>query len=395
MNAPTLARFIAAPLLLLAAALVHAAPPGSEKFAGVDEKLKPFVAQNEIAGAVTLVASKDQVLHLSAVGEADLSTHAPMKTDALFWIASMTKPITGACVMIMQDEGKLNVDDQVSKYIPEFANLKKPGGQPANLTLKHLLTHTAGLEEVTPEQQSAAKTLADLLPHFANKPTKFEPGSKWVYSQTAINSLGRIVEIVSGQSFPDFLAKRLTIPLGMKDTTFYPNKEQQSRLAKSYTRTKDGKLEPTTIRIFVNTDLAATDRVPLANGGLFSTAADYGRFMQMVLAGGTFEGKTYLKPESVKLMTTVQSGEVKTGFTPGNGWGLGWIVLREPQGVTAMLSPGSAGHGGAYGTEAVIDFQKGLVMVLMVQRTNFPAPAGADGSEVRKVFQQAVVDATK
>ena len=138
----------------------------------------------------------------------------------------MTKPITATAVLMLQEEGKLSVDDPVAKYLPELADLKTADGKPAKLTLRHLLTHTSGMAEATPEQYQAARTLADVIPLYADKPLQFEPGSKWQYCQSGINSLGRIVEIVSGQSFPEFLQKRLFDPLGMKDTTFYPTQEQ-------------------------------------------------------------------------------------------------------------------------------------------------------------------------
>jgi CubicO group peptidase (beta-lactamase class C family) len=133
--------------------------------------------------------------------------------------------------------------------------------------------------------------------------------------------------------------------------------------------------------------VTSKDRYPLANGGLFSTAEDYGKFARMILRGGELDGKRYLKEESVKQMTTVQSGDLKTGFTPGNGWGLAWCVIREPQGVTAAVSPGTFGHGGAYGTQAWIDPVKGRAYVMLVQRSNF---ANSDGSDLRKAFQEAV-----
>jgi CubicO group peptidase (beta-lactamase class C family) len=390
MSTSTPCRIAILPLLLLAA-LSHAAPPNPAKLAAIPEQIKPFIDQNEISGAVTLVATKDQILHLAAIGEADRSAHAAMKTDDIFWIASMTKPITGAAILMLQDQGKLNFEDPVSKYIPEFANIKTPIGKPANLTLKHLLTHTSGLAEASFEQQKAAKTLSDLIPYFVIKPTQFEPGSKWAYCQSGINTLGRIIEIVAGQSYPDFLQKRFFDPLGMKQTTFYPTKAQQARVAHTYEKNKStGKLDEASVSLFAGQDLSATDRVPLANGGLYSTAADYARFCQMLLNNGSLDGKNYLKPESVKLMSSVQSGDVKTGFTPGNGWGLAVCVVREPQGVTAMLSPGTFGHGGAYGTQAWIDPIKGVAYILMVQRKNFPT---ADASDVRKAFQQAASDA--
>ena len=239
--------------------------------------------------------------------------------------------------------------------------------------------------EAAPQESRAARTLADLIPHYAEKPLEFPPGTKWQYCQSGINSLGRIVEVVSGQSFPDFLQKRLFDPLGMKDTTFYPTREQMARLAKSY-KAADGKLEETSIFILDGHDPQPANRYPAANGGLFSTAQDYGRFCQMLLNQGSLGGRQYLKPESVKLMSTIQTGKLKTGFTEGNGWGLGCGVVRKPQGITAMLSPGTFGHGGAYGTQAWIDPVKQLIYVLMVQRSDFP---NSDASEVRRAFQAA------
>jgi CubicO group peptidase (beta-lactamase class C family) len=286
---------------------------------------------------------------------------------------------------MLQDEGKLSVDDPVAKYLPQLANLKTADGRPAKLTLRHLLTHTSGMGEATPQESRAARTLADLIPHYAEKPLQFAPGTKWQYCQSGINSLGRIVEVVSGQSLPDFLQKRIFDPLGMKDTTFYPTREQMARLAKSY-QAADGKLEEAAIFILDGHDPAARDRYPAANGGLFSTAGDYGRFCQMLLSQGSCGGRQYLKPASVKLMSTIQTGGLKTGFTEGNGWGLGCCVVRKPQGVTAVLSPGTFGHGGAYGTQAWIDPAKQMIYVLMVQRSNFP---NSDASDVRRAFQEA------
>jgi hypothetical protein len=176
----------------------------------------------------------------------------------------------------------------------------------------------------------------------------------------------------------------------MKDTTFYLTEKQLPRLAKSYRRTAKGELEAAEISFLNGKSPTDRDRFPAPNGGLFSTAADYARFCQMILRGGELDGKRYLKPETVKLMTTVQTGDLKTGFTPGNGWGLGWCVVREPQGVTAMLSKGSFGHGGAYGTQAWIDPAAKRVYILMVQRANFP---NSDDSEVRKGFQEAAAAA--
>jgi CubicO group peptidase (beta-lactamase class C family) len=382
---------------LAGCALTTASPPAAgpaarpqgdfPEFPAVSGAMREFVAKKEIAGAVTLVATRDKVLHLSAVGQADIAAAAPMHPDTIFWIASMTKPVTATAVLMLQDEGKLSVDDPVAKYLPQLADLKTPDGKPGNLTLRHLLTHTSGMAEATAQESQAARTLADLIPAYAAKPLRFEPGTKWQYCQSAINSLGRIVEVVSGQSFPEFLQKRLFDPLGMKDTGFYPTAEQAGRVAKSY-KVAGGKLED--VSVMGDYDFRRRNRFPAANGGLYSTAPDYARFCQMILNQGSLDGKEYLKPASVKLMTSLQTGDLKTGFTEGCGWGLGWIVVRQPQGVTAMLSPGTCGHGGAYGTQAWIDPVKGVIYVLMVQRSNFP---NADGSEVRRVFQATAATA--
>ena len=224
------------------------------------------------------------------------------------------------------------------------------------------------------------------MPLIVAKPVKFQPGTKWEYCQTGINTAARVVEVVSGEDFPSFLEKHLFGPLGMKDTTFYPGAAQEARLATSYTRSEGGELAKAGLMFLGNKPITSRERYPRANGGLFSTAADYGKFARMILRGGELDGRRYLKEESVKQMSTVQSGDLKTGFTPGNGWGLGWCVVREPQGVSAALSPGSFGHGGAYGTQAWIDPVKNRAYVMLVQRANFP---NSDGSTVRQAFQEA------
>ncbi|HLW64048.1 MAG TPA: serine hydrolase [Gemmataceae bacterium] len=353
--------------------------------AAIRDRMHTYIAANEIAGAVTLVATPDGILHLDASGNAVAEPAEPMKTDAIFWIASMGKPIMGTLIMMLQDEGKLNVDDPVAKYLPEFKDLKTADGKPAQLTIRHLLTHTSGMGEISAGQSRNCKTLADVIPLFVAKPVAFPPGSKWVYCQSGINTAGRIAEVVTGEPLDKLMQTRLFDPLGMKDTTFYPTEQQLPRIAKSYRQTESGLVAVATPFLNIKNP-SARDHFPAPNGGLFSTAPDYARFCQMVLRGGELDGKRYLKPETVKLMTTIQTGDLKTGFTPGNGWGLGWCVVREPQGITAMLSPGSFGHGGAYGTQAWIDPAKKLVYVLMVQRANFP---NSDASEVRKGFQEA------
>jgi CubicO group peptidase (beta-lactamase class C family) len=313
-----------------------------------------------------------------------------MRPDTIFWIASMTKPITATAVLMLQDEGKLSVDDPVEKYLPEFGRLMTADGKPARVTIRHLLTHTSGMGEISPDEARRIKDLAGVIPLYLAKPVRFEPGTKWTYCQSGINTAARIVEVVSGTSFDEFVDRRLFRPLGMKDSTFYLAEDQFPRLATSYRRTEKGELEPAEVRILYGKGPTSRDRFPAANGGLFSTAPDYARFCQMILNGGEHESRRYLKPESVKLMTTVQTGGLKTGFTDGNGWGLGWCVVREPQGVTAMLSPGTFGHGGAYGTQAWIDPVKRRIDILMIQRADYP---NSDASAVRRAFQEEAASA--
>lgn len=350
----------------------------------VSRAIHTQVEAGEVAGAVACVVDGKRVLQAVTDGFADREAARPMRTDTLFWIASMTKPVTACAVMMLLDEGKLELDAPVSAYLPEFSGLKTADGRPAVPTLRQMLTHTSGMAEPTEPEQLAARTLADLMPHIAAKTALFSPGSRWQYSQSGMNALGRVVEVRSGMPFDRFLSERLFKPLDMRDTTFYPDADQLARLAVSYRRTGD-RLERAALPPVY--DCARGDaRFPAPNGGLYSTAPDYARFCQMLINRGSLRGRRILSAASVAAMSTVQSGELKTGFTPGCAWGLGCCMVREPQGVTAMLAPGSFGHGGAYGTQAWIDPVKGVAYVLMVQRANFP---NSDNSDLRGDFQRA------
>ncbi|MGL5019521.1 MAG: serine hydrolase domain-containing protein [Luteolibacter sp.] len=351
-----------------------------EVIAAVDGKMKHFVEAKEVSGVVTLVADPQKIRHLSAVGLSDMGKQIPMAADSIFWIASMTKPITATAVMMMQEEGKLSVDDPVSKYLPEFT------GDKAGITIKQCLSHTSGLSDLKPEELQIMTTLAELTPAIVAKPLLFPPGSKWQYCQTGINTAARIVEVVSGELFPEFLHGRLFGPLGMADTSFYPDAARIPRIALAYSRTANGELEKEDLYFLYGKPPSARDRYPIASGGLFSTAPDYLKFAQMILNGGESGGKRYLKEESIRQMTTVQTGDLVTGFTPGSAWGIGWSIVREPQGVSAALSPGSFGHGGRNGTQAWIDPVKKRIYLLMIQRTNL---GNSDASEIRREFQNA------
>ena len=396
-SAMHLPRPIACLALAAAFSLARPAVAAEPVLPGVGAAMQDMVAKQEIAGAVTFVVTKEKVLHFESNGMADVASKRAMTKDTLFWIASMTKPITGTAVLMLQAEGRLNVADPVAKYLPEFAALKTPSGKPANLTITQFLTHTSGLGEAGGDGAKNAHTLADLVPLWLAAPMQYEPGAKWKYTQSGINAAARIVEVVSGMTFDAFLQKRLFDPLGMKDTTFYPTDEQRARLATAYAKNKDtGALEAVPPR----SDFGTRGRPPQGNGGLYSTAPDYARFCQMLLGGGTFDGHRILSAEAMKFLSTPQTGDLPTGFFQSDtfgqrgknyGWGIGTSILRAPhEGVVAMLSPGTFGHGGAWGTQAWCDPVRGVAFVLMVQRTNFP---NSDASVVRGAFQQAAVDA--
>jgi CubicO group peptidase (beta-lactamase class C family) len=284
----------------------------------------------------------------------------------------------------------------VEKHLPEFKSqwlvgnksqdaltLKRPARP---VTLKDLLTHTSGVADAPGPGRDLS--LSELVLLYSQQPLKSEPGSKWEYNNAGINTLGRVVEVVSGETFENFLQKRIFKPLGMKDTTFYPSGGQIKRVAKSY---EPGTNDLNEIGIsFIKGPLDARTRPAFPSGGLFSTAQDMFRFYQMVLNGGTWDGKRIVSADSVAVMTRTQTGDLKTGFTEGMSFGLGWAVVREPKGVTAMLSKGTYGHGGAYGTQGWVDPEKKMIFVLMIQRAKLQ---NADASPIRQAFQQAAVAA--
>ncbi|MCE2863374.1 MAG: beta-lactamase family protein [Opitutaceae bacterium] len=384
---------------VLFAALSAGALPAAPVLPGVGAAMRDVVERREIAGAVTMVVTAEQVLHQESTGMADLAARKPMTSEALFWIASMTKPVTGAAILILQDEGKLSVDDPVAKYIPDFAALKTPSGRPANLTITQILSHTSGLGEASGPAALEARTLADLVPLWLAARMQFEPGAQWKYCQSGINLAGRIVEVVSGKPFDVFVRERIFVPLGMKDATFYPDEGQRARIATGYARKKEtGGLEPAPARA----EFGRPGRPPLGNAGLFCSADDYARFCQMLLGGGVREGKRVLSAKAVKALASAVTGDLPTGFFQNEtfgkhganyGWGIGTCVLKAPHaGAAEMLSPGSYGHGGAWGTQAWIDPAKGVAYILMVQRANFP---NSDASDVRVAFQRAAAAAIR
>jgi CubicO group peptidase (beta-lactamase class C family) len=343
--------------------------------------LQPFVDNHTLAGAVTLVASSDRVLSLEAVGYMDIARKRPMRTDALFWIASQSKPMTVTALMMLVDEGKVSVDDPVEKYLPEFKGqwvkaeqdadhilLKKPARP---ISVRDVLTHTSGLPFSSPIEQPTL----DLLPlaarvqSYAMLPLESEPGTKYKYANEGINTAGRIIEVVSGMPYEQFMEERLFKPLGMKDTTFWPSARQLQRLAKSY-KPNAGKteLEETTITQ-LRYPLTDRTRQPMPAGGLFSTASDVARFCRMILNGGVLDGKRYVSQAAVTQMTSRQTPEA----IPVS-YGFGW-----------MTGKGEFHHGGAYASNMTIDPQHGLVFIWMVQHAGFLG----DGAKSQGAFMQA------
>jgi len=385
---------------LAALAWIFLVPAGgwaAPAFPQVNDAVNAALNAHDVAGAVTVIATKDAIVHLDARGFADIASGAPMRPDSLFWIASMTKPVTAVAVLLLQDEGRLDVTAPVATYLPEFAALRTPAGQPARITVAQLLTHTSGLGEAPDAAAIKAHSLADLVALYLAAPMQFDPGARWKFCQAGMNTAARVVEAVSGMSFDAFVRKRILVPLGMNDTTFYPGSGQDARPVTVYAKNMaTGLLDPASPR----PDVGHQGDPPFGNMGLYSTGPDYARFCQMLLRNGMVGGRPFLSPNAIKLLTTIQTGALPSGFFQSKeygsrgsdyGWGLGTCILRTPHGgVDGMLSAGSFGHGGGWGTQAWIDPVRGVAYVLMVQRSNF---GNSDNSDLRRTFQQAGLDA--
>ncbi len=373
-------------VLVFAISAASAAPrPAAGGFGTITAGMQDLVDRNVIAGSVTLVVQHGKVVHLAAVGSADIAAGRAMRTGDLFWIASMTKPLTAACVMMLAEDGRLRIDDPVSKFIPEFSHMRLHGAPPPRpVTIRDLLTHTGGLGDA---QVGSRASLAERVVAYARAPMKFTPGSRFDYSNSGFNTLGRIIEVVSGKSYASFLRSRLLSPLGMSDTTFWPSPR---KVAKAYRPGVDG-LGETSIYTRPG-DMNDTSRPALPAGGLFSTAADVGRFYQMILGGGSIGSRKFLSPETVRQMITIQTGGMKTGTIEGVNWGLGFQVVRSPQGMTAGLSAGSFGHGGTFATQSWGDPRRDAIYVLMLQRGGYK---DCDFTEPRKVFQDRAAAALR
>jgi len=268
-------------LPIFAAMAQDRAVPAAPASGGIAAKLQPFVDKHKMAGAVVLVADKDKVLDVETVGYADLTAQKPMAADDMFWIASMSKPMTVTALMMLVDEGKVNVDDPVEKYLPYFKGQMVADSADPRTTLhpqqppilvRNLLSHTSGLPLFSPVEKPTLDLLplSEAVPSYARTVLMFEPGTKYSYSNAGINTAGRIIEVVSGMPYEKFMEERLFKPLGMKDTTFWPNEEQLQRLAKSYRENaqKDN-LEETDINYLHYPLNDVQHRFPMPAGSLF------------------------------------------------------------------------------------------------------------------------------
>ena len=365
--------------------------------AEIPKRIEQFVANKNVAGAVTLVAHGNDVVEFHAMGMADIEANRPMRKDTIFQIMSMTKPITAIGIMMLAEEGKLALRDPVEQYLPEFHNQRvaaNTGPDNARLsvpdhaiTIRDLLTHTAGIQDAAPAaihdyEQLMNITLEEAVRQMAKQPLLFQPGTQWSYTTPGIEILGRIIEVCSGQKYEDFISARILRPLGMKDSFFYPTLETIPRIAMVYVE-KDGKLVPGPATL-LGGDPAKYRKGAIFPGpgdGLYSTAEDLLHLYRMMLNKGVYEGRRYLSPFSIHLMTEAHTAGIHpVGWMRGADYGLGWEVVTDPFGELAGHAKGTYGHGGAFGTQGWVDPQNGLISILLIQRS------GGSTESLRNVF---------
>ena len=357
-----------------------------EGLARTDAALQALINAGQLAGAVTLVARHGRLVHANAMGLKSLATGEPIATDTIFRIYSMTKPVTAAAMMILHDEGRWRPEDPIGAHLPALADLRLlDGAAPARQpTLLDLMTHTAGFgygfdpnDPVDALYQKAhplrAPSMAEMIERLAGLPLAFEPGSQWRYS-VAMDIQGAIIEALSGQTLTDFMRTRLFEPLGMADTGFFVPPDKTHRLAALYEMGPDGLREA---RPLFGRDHQAEPPVGLGGGGLYSTAADYARFAQMLLNCGEWAGRRILSPQAVALMTANHLGEILLAaghgigmqqIRPGYGYGFNGVSIYDPPAAGLPVGQGTYLWDGAAGTWFWIDPQNDLLFVGLIQR---------------------------
>lgn len=400
--------FFFAAVSVIAAQLPTAKPEdagmSSERLQRITQMLQARIQKGEMAGASAIVARKGKVVFQTAQGVMDLETKQAVTMETMFRVASMTKPVTSVALMMMVEEGKVHLNDPISRYIPEFKGMKvaaptgapasQPGGVPPfnmvgaarEITIKDLLTHVSGLASGTLSNSTVraiarkeGEKLADYIPRLGRTTLEFEPGSRWAYSaQAGHDTLGRIVEIASGMPLDQFFAKRIFEPLGMKDISFWPSDANWPRVASLYNRT-NGKLMKNN-----NPNTMSSKVYFMGSGGLISTPGDYLPFGLMLANGGSWNGKQILGKKTVEMLSAMHVPDTLPGRDAGEGYGLGVRVVTDHTKLGTMLSNGTYGWSGIYGTHFFVDPVEGIVGVLMVQ-TRDP--------EVRLDFENLVAQA--
>ncbi len=378
--------------------------------------MQKHVDEKKLAGAVAAVARRGKVAYLQSVGKQDIEADIDMNTNTIFRIASMTKPITSVAALMLYDDGLIQLDDPVSKYIPEFSKpaVLRRGQQtktavPATqeITIKHLLTHTSGLtyqwdEHLGPLYKEAGIThgivqddsvLAEKMKKLARIPLLHNPGEAWTYGLSA-DVLGRVIEAASGKTLEEFFEKRIFEPLGMKDTHFFIPDDKMTRLAAVYAPRPKGGLrrldsEPIVEGSFVycaDHPYKGQRRYFSGGGGLCSTITDYLRFSQMLLNGGELDGKRLLKQKTVELMTSDHVGRLKKD----GGFGLGVSVTRNSQESGGLDCVGSFGWGGFWYTTFFVDPNKQIIGICMGQL--HPDGGATLNRRFKSLVYQAIAD---
>jgi len=355
----------------------------SAKLEEIPLAMQQAVQAKQAAGVVTLVMEAGKVVHHSAIGMADIGKGIKMEKDALFWIASMTKSVNASAIMILADEGKLTLDEPASRWLPELAKVRLDDGSvPIKpITLRMLLSHTAGIAFPPRKPSDGAISLKSYVASLIKTPLAFQPGSAYEYG-FGPTIAGRILEIVSGMKYETFLQMRLFGPLGMKDTQFNPDEPHRARIAQTYKMDEDTQELVIGYNPFITSDARVTHMVE-PSGGLFSTAADMGRFYAMIAAGGELDGVPILSKKAVKDMT-------EPVFAGGKSlnYACGWQVNTEKQRTCSAMPVGSYGHGGAFATNGWIDPVHQIATVFLVQNVLVP-----ESGKPKDAFQKAVMDA--
>jgi len=350
----------------------------SERLNRISELMQRHIDERGFAGAVTLVARDNKIAWLHTQGQMDIQANKAMQEDAVFRIMSMTKPVVAVSALMMMEAGKLHLTDPVSRFIPEFSDLRvasadDPAGVPANrpITIRDLLTHSSGLMS-GPASNAAVSinfasgaTLASVIPQLAAAPLEFQPGSRWAYSPMfGLDTVARIVEITSGMDFGTFTSERIFKPLGMQSTYFYRD-GADPKLTRLY-RNVNGELQENPEMAFANGTYFS------GGGGLHSSAGDYLKFALMLLNQGELNGKRLLGTRTVDIMRSAHLPDTLPGRNAGEGYGLGVRVITDPVARPTWLSEGAYGWSGAFNTHFFIDPETRIVGIYMTQVTGFP-----------------------